>query len=111
MDKLITLEEGEVLENWDYFKEFKEKFPDVVLLMEQYREIVYKHPGEESKLAKETLIQFERSYENWRLTQPVKFIIKNIKGLGRVKEVDEYFSAIYVNGELYLKVEDDNESI
>ena len=79
MDKLITLQEGEILESWDYYKEFGEKFPGVVLLIEQYREIVAKHPGEESELAKETLIQFERSYENWRLMQPVKFIIKNIK--------------------------------
>ena len=80
MDKLITLQEGEILESWDYFKEFGEKFPEVVEMIEHYRAIVTKNPGDESKLAKETLIQFERSYENWRLRQPVKFIIKNFQG-------------------------------
>ena len=78
MDKLITLEEGETLESWDYFKEFGEKFPDVVLLIEQYMEIVAKHPGEESKLAKECLAQLEKDYEIWRLSQPVKFFIRNV---------------------------------
>ena len=87
MDKLITLSEGETLENWDYYKEFKEKFPDVVLLMEQYMEIVAKHPGEESKLAKECLVQLEKGYESWRLVQPVKVVIKNVKGFGRVTEI------------------------
>lgn len=78
MDKLITLSEGETLENWDYYKEFKEKFPDVVLLMEQYREKITENNGEETRYLKECLAQLEKDYENWRLSQPVKFFIRNI---------------------------------
>ena len=80
MDKLITLSEGETLENWDYYKEFKEKFPDVVLLMKQYREKITENNGEETRYSKECLALLEKGYENWRLSQPVKFIIKNFQG-------------------------------
>lgn len=78
MDKLITLEEGEVLENWDYYKEFGEKFPDKVELMEMYTESINRQPTETTELIKESLELLEKDYEIWRLSQPVKFFIRNI---------------------------------
>ncbi len=80
MDKLITLSEGETLENWDYFKEYKEKFPDKVMLMEMYIESIHRQPKEATELIKESLELLEKDYEIWRLSQPVKFIIKNFQG-------------------------------
>ena len=78
MDKLIILDEKESFEDWDYFKEYKEKFPDKVMLMEMYTESMHRLPQEATELIKESLELLEKDYENWRLSQPVKFFIRNI---------------------------------
>ena len=80
MDKLIILDEKESFEDWDYFKEYKEKFPDKVMLMEMYIEIIHRQPKEATELIKESLELLEKDYEMWRLSQPLKFIIKNFQG-------------------------------
>ena len=78
MDKLITLQKGEILEKWDYFEEYKEKFPDKVKLIEMYTESINRQPTETTELIKESLKLLEKDYEIWRLSQPVKFFIRNI---------------------------------
>lgn len=62
-------------------------------------------------------------YNKEKLMVDMELILKEfeccikVKGIGEGNYIthgvanEEYFSAIYVGGELYLKVEDDNESI
>ncbi len=45
-----------------------------------YIESIHRQPKEATELIKESLELLEKDYEIWRLSQPVKFIIKNFQG-------------------------------